>query len=65
VFLPLLMGAALAAGAQEFRGTLTGHVTDPDGAFIPASVTAVNDATQQTWTRWFSDNRFLRQLKIA
>ena len=38
-------------GAQEFRSTLTGQVTDPSGAVIAgASVTAVNNATGQTYT---------------
>jgi hypothetical protein len=37
--------------AQEFRGTLTGTVTDPSGATVgKAQVQAVNQATQQTYT---------------
>ena len=38
-------------GAQEFRSILTGEVTDPSGAVIGgASVTAINNATGQTYT---------------
>ncbi|MBV9759568.1 MAG: carboxypeptidase regulatory-like domain-containing protein [Acidobacteriaceae bacterium] len=47
-------GAALIAGlspAQEFRSTLSGHVTDPSGAAVPgAAVRAVNTASQQTYS---------------
>ncbi len=35
---------------QEFRGTLSGHISDPSGAVIPnAAVTAVNQDTKQTY----------------
>jgi hypothetical protein len=45
-----LLCLALSAPAQEFRGTLSGHVTDPSGALIPnASVVAVNNDTHQSW----------------
>ncbi|MBV8895281.1 MAG: carboxypeptidase regulatory-like domain-containing protein, partial [Acidobacteriaceae bacterium] len=38
-------------GAQEFRGTLTGTVTDPSGATIgQASVQAVNNATHENYS---------------
>jgi hypothetical protein len=37
--------------AQEFRATLTGRVTDTSGAvMMKASVKAINNATQQTYT---------------
>lgn len=37
--------------AQEFRGTLSGHVLDPTGAVITnASVVAVNKATNQSYS---------------
>jgi hypothetical protein len=37
--------------AQEFRGTLSGHVTDPSGATVPgATVQAVNNASKQSYT---------------
>src|SRR5881628_2981287 len=45
----LLAGATLAT-AQEFRGTIIGRVTDPDGAPIPgASITVANEATGVGW----------------
>ena len=44
-----LMSAALPASAQEFRGTVTGTVTDPGGLPLPgATVTAVNTTTNET-----------------
>ena len=37
---------AMSASAQEFRGTITGTVTDPNGAVVPgAKVTVKNTAT--------------------
>ncbi len=37
--------------AQEFRGMITGQVSDPSGAVIPnATITAVKEGTQQTYT---------------
>ncbi len=42
--------------AQEFRATLTGSVTDPSGAIVSgASVLAVNNATQQSYTTKTTD----------
>ena len=42
---------AFPAFAQEFRGTLSGHVLDPSGGLVPsATVTAVNNDTQQIWS---------------
>ncbi|HLH02541.1 MAG TPA: carboxypeptidase-like regulatory domain-containing protein [Bryobacteraceae bacterium] len=42
--------------AQEFRGTITGTVTDPSGATIAnASVKAVNTATQQAYSATTTD----------
>lgn len=47
----LLLVAAAIVLAQEFRGTLTGTITDPSGASIPkAHVRAVNNATGQSYT---------------
>lgn len=47
----LVLCLAFPAWAQEFRGTLSGHVTDPSGALIPnASVAARNIDTRQSWT---------------
>src|ERR1700679_2312142 len=41
----------LVVGAQEFRATLTGVITDPSGAVVPnASVTAINGQTQQQYS---------------
>lgn len=46
VCLLVLLLAALTAGAQEFRATLSGQVTDPSGARVAnATVTAVNAAS--------------------
>ena len=33
----ILILAALTATAQEFRGSLTGKITDPNGAVVPGS----------------------------
>ena len=45
----LIFSSALTA--QEFRGTLSGLVTDPSGAVVPrAEVRAVNQATRQVYT---------------
>ncbi len=42
----LLLGSG-SVSAQEFRSTLSGHVTDPSGAMIPgATVSAVNNDTK-------------------
>src|SRR5437868_8633233 len=42
----LLLLAFVAAGAQEFRGSLTGRITDPNGAAVPgATVSVKNVAT--------------------
>jgi hypothetical protein len=47
-FLFLLALAAWTVSAQEFRGTLTGHVADPSGNGVPnAKVTAKNLATNE------------------
>ena len=46
----LSLSIALSLSAQEFRSTLSGHVTDPSGALIPsASVTAINNDTQLSY----------------
>jgi hypothetical protein len=51
----LLMLAA-AVSAQEFRGTVTGSVTDPNGAAVPGSVVSLkNTATNVTRTATTSD----------
>jgi hypothetical protein len=50
VLVVILLAAASAATAQEFRGTIIGRVTDPDGAPVPgASVTVINEATSVGW----------------
>lgn len=50
----LVLSCALFA--QEFRGTLTGQVTDPSGATVAgAQVQAVNNATQQTYPTTTTD----------
>src|SRR5262249_8987628 len=42
----LLLSLAVTAGAQEFRGSLTGRITDPTGAALPgASVSVKNVET--------------------
>src|SRR5437879_8699743 len=51
MFTALLCLAAAGAGAQEFRATVTGRVTDPGGLAVPgATVTAVNTQTAETAT---------------
>src|SRR5437764_1109569 len=39
----LLLLAFAAAGAQEFRGSLTGKVTDPNGAAVPGATVTVKN----------------------
>lgn len=57
----LLLTAVVAclispAVAQEFRGTITGTVSDPSGAVVPkATVEAVNNGTQQKYTAQATD----------
>src|SRR5438874_9366897 len=42
----LVSAAARAAGAQDFRGTILGRVTDPQGAAIPhVAVLVINEDT--------------------
>jgi hypothetical protein len=46
----LFFAAPRPLGAQEFRATLTGTVTDPSGGTVPnATVTATNNATGSTY----------------
>ncbi len=48
--LAVLAFLPLRVSAQEFRGSMTGEVTDPSGAVIPnATVTAVQHNTQTTY----------------
>jgi hypothetical protein len=50
-FAATLLLAAHFAGAQEFRATITGQVTDPSGAAVPgASISAVSLETRQAYT---------------
>lgn len=50
VWIALLAFLAVAAQAQQYSGTITGTVTDPQGAAIAgAPVTAVNTATNATY----------------
>jgi Carboxypeptidase regulatory-like domain len=47
----LLLIAIVTAGAQEFRGSITGQITDPNGAAIPgATVTLKNIETNAETT---------------
>ena len=51
IVLSALLILVTLASAQEFRGTLSGHVSDPSGALIPnASIVALNNDTRQPWT---------------
>jgi hypothetical protein len=51
VWLAALVFATFASQAQDFRGTLTGQVSDPSGALIPgAKVTATNVDTGTAYT---------------
>ena len=46
-----LLIATPFAFAQEFRSTLSGHITDPSGAVVPgATVSAVNNDTKMAYT---------------
>jgi hypothetical protein len=55
VCLPLLFSPQRSV-AQEFRGTLTGQVTDPDGRVVAkATVTAVHNDTGSVYTAETSD----------
>lgn len=42
--LVLSLGMAVCASAQETRSTLTGHVADPTGAFIPNATIVITNA---------------------
>lgn len=51
-----ILSVASAAAAQEFRGVITGTVTDATGAVVPnAVVTATNQATNVTTTATSTD----------
>src|SRR4051812_17388969 len=39
----LLLVTFVMAGAQEFRGSLTGNVTDPNGAALPGATVEVRN----------------------
>ncbi len=48
---------AVPGSTQEFRGTLNGHVVDPSNGVVPhAAITAVNDATGQTYNATTTDS---------
>src|SRR5271155_3469780 len=54
--LGLLLATPQRSLAQEFRGTLTGQVTDPSGAVIAnAKVTATNAETGSIYSETSSD----------
>src|SRR5215210_4817061 len=53
----LLLIAIVTAGAQEFRGSITGQVTDPNGAALPgATVTLKNVETNAETTATATDD---------
>ena len=39
----LLLSAFVLAGAQEFRGSVTGKITDPNGAAVPGATVAIRN----------------------
>src|ERR1051326_1698603 len=39
----LLLSAFVLAGAQEFRGSVTGKITDPNGAVVPGATVAIRN----------------------
>ena len=39
----LLAAFAALVGAQEFRGTITGKITDPNGAIIPGATVVIKN----------------------
>src|SRR6266550_1552889 len=47
----IIMLGAMFASAQEFRGVISGQVTDPSGAVVPnALIEALREGTQQPYT---------------
>jgi hypothetical protein len=49
--LAFALAFALSCFAQEFRATLTGHITDPNGAGVPgATITVTNQQTSEKFT---------------
>jgi hypothetical protein len=54
--LTLLLAVSLSGLAQEFRATLTGRITDPNGAAVPgATVTVTNQKTNEVNNATTSD----------
>jgi hypothetical protein len=57
IALLLLMLSFGAANAQEYRGTIAGSVTDPNGAIVPAAtVTVQNVETNVSATATTNDD---------
>jgi hypothetical protein len=54
VFLAVLSGGA--AWAQEFRGTISGTLTDPSGAIVPGATVVVRETHTGTTNRTTSDS---------
>src|SRR5579871_1468247 len=52
----LLLLLPLALSAQEFRGTISGSVTDTSGAQIAGAKVTVNEINTNTKTETVSDN---------
>ena len=47
----LLSSFAAIASAQEFRGTITGKVSDPNGAIVPSAAVVIKNVDTNIETR--------------